>query len=106
MGSPVSHGPPFFQLEIDVHYLFAVEEAQSLPSAGHFLSVGLQLVLDVRAESGEMIMAAGVRDEGFDLQRLRIFQLHHSLFYGLSRGGSDRALDLTEISVLGCLLAL
>src|ERR1043166_4817394 len=65
------------QLQIHDCKLARVKHAERLGSAAHVVVIGLQLVVVIYFKPRKVIAAVSLSDEGSNLQRPDVFQLHH-----------------------------
>src|SRR5271157_455550 len=79
------------QLQIDHRIFPAVEDGKRLGGAASAFKRGRQLIIDVRAQSVEVVVPLLLRVEGTDLFGLGVLQLHHGADHRLVVAGSHFA---------------
>jgi AraC-like DNA-binding protein len=79
--------------QIDRCFFPGIERSQRFGAAARALILGLQLVVDIRAQAVEVIRPVRLRHERADLQGFSVLELHHRIFQRRLAGIRDHALN-------------
>ena len=87
------------QFQINDGFLAGIERTEGLGAARSALEVGLEFVIHVGAQFEKVIRAVFQGNEGTDLQRLHVLELHDRAYHGAVVRIGDRTLHATGSAV-------